>query len=146
VVDAFTSWLQNPGRGSAVVLGGAIGLALMSKLTSFLFLAAAAMAILACKRWIGDDWAIGGWKVTLKRLTAATALGIAVLWAGYSFSIGHVREGMGLSAQEIPSFHIPAPAFWRRVATIWVLNKTSPPAYLLGHIRQGAGGISSSWD
>jgi 4-amino-4-deoxy-L-arabinose transferase-like glycosyltransferase len=153
---AFTYWLETQNFRSTLLLGGAIGLALMSKLTSFLFLGSAGTAILACRWWLERNSHAGRSKVSVKRLTAALALSIVVLWSGYGFSVGHVREGMGVAPEQMPSFQhfpapvgklaktmiqqdwvIPAPAFWRGLATIWVLNKTSPPAYLLGHMRSG---------
>jgi hypothetical protein len=153
---AFTCWLETQNFRSTLLLGGAIGLALMSKLTSFLFLGAAGAAILASKWWLERNSNAGRPKVSVRRLTAALALSIVVLWSGYGFSVGHVREGMGVTSEQMPSFQhfpapvgklakamvqhdwvIPAPSFWRGLATIWVLNKTSPPAYLLGHIRPG---------
>jgi hypothetical protein len=45
---AFTNWLRKPDKRSTLLLGGATGLALMSKLTSLLFLPAAGAGIAAC--------------------------------------------------------------------------------------------------
>ena len=95
-------------------------------------------------------------KRAMKQLFLAMLLAVTVVWAGYGFAVGHVDESMDLSAASMPSFQhfpaavgrvgrylilsdprVPAPALVRGLATAWVLNKTHPPAYLLGHIREG---------
>jgi hypothetical protein len=155
-IFAFTNWLSNPGRRSILLLGAAIGLALMSKLTSLLFLPAASVAILVVRWWLSRTLPSGVPKVNWKGLVAAFAIGAIVLWGGYGFSVGHISQEMGISRTTLPSFQhfpgplrhfsrtvalwdplVPAPAFFRGLATAWVLNKASPPAYLLGHIRPG---------
>src|SRR5205807_2644847 len=79
-----------------------------------------------------------------------------VVWAGYGFSVGHVRESMHLSPENMPSFQhfpapvrviardmvlsdwaVPAPAFLQGFATAWALNKSAPLGYLLGHQKTG---------
>lgn len=153
---AFAYWLQSPGRRSTWLLGLATGLAISAKFTSFLFLPCAAVAIVACRWWLTRESVWTLLKARDKSLVTALALAIVVLWATYGFSIGQVRDGTQISAEHMPSFQhfpapiskiaralvvwnprVPAPALWRGVAEAWVLNKTSPPAYLLQSIRRG---------
>jgi hypothetical protein len=153
---AFTLWLANPTLRRAFLLGAAIGLALLSKMTAVIFLPAAAVGILVCK-WILERQSIRQpWAAYWKQLAIAFAVAVIVLWAGYGFSVGHIREEMGISLAAMPSFQhfpgvigkvarsillrdplIPAPTLFRGVATAWVLNKTAPEAYMLGQIRPG---------
>jgi len=142
-VFAFTIWLDKPSRRSALLLGAAIGLALMSKLTTLLFLPAAAAAIVGCKWFFARDSSTNVLKIHWKGLIAAVAIAIVVLWGGYGFSVGHVRQEMGLTPESMPSFQhfpsplravtraivlkdpiVPAPALLHGFATAWVLNKT----------------------
>ena len=90
------------------------------------------------------------------RLAAALASALIVVWACYGFSVGHVREAMQISPESMPSFQhfpgpaqnvaramvqkdilLPAPALFRGAAMAWVLNKSAPPAYLLGRVKNG---------
>lgn len=153
---AFSYWLERPGRKATLLLGIAAGLAAMSKLTSFLFLPCAAAAIIACRWWFLRESFPILVKTRWRAMTIALAIAVTVLWSGYGFSVGHLRDGTAISVEHMPTFNhfpaaiagmvrtivlrnplIPAPAFWQGVAEAWVLNKTSPPAYLLGHIQSG---------
>jgi Dolichyl-phosphate-mannose-protein mannosyltransferase len=155
---AFATWLDKRNGRSTVWMGFAVGLALLAKATTFIFLPAAAFSIIVVK------WAVSfkqtpqplSYKRTAKQVFAAGAIAIAVVWAGYGFAVGHVRESMNISAESMPSFQhfpaplarigrdlilsdprVPAPALMRGLAEVWVLNKTHPTAYLLGHMKPG---------
>jgi len=152
---AFTSWIEKPSSRSASILGATCGLAVMAKLTTMLFLPAAGVAIVLSRLWVtGKPIQIFASPSRWKELGLAAAIAMVVLWSGYGFSVEHIREGMGLI--QTPSFQhfpgpiaglaralvlknprIPAPAFWKGLAEAWILNKTAPPAYLLGHVRSG---------
>jgi len=155
---AFVQWLDQPTKRRARWLGWAAGLALASKATTVIFFPAAAVAIVLGK-WLCTR-AIVGEKVPPReigrQLATAAALAFITLWASYGFAIGHVREGMNLSTDSLPSFRqfpaplaragrwlvttdplIPAPALIKGVAEAWVLNHERPAAYLLGHIKDG---------
>ncbi len=86
----------------------------------------------------------------------ALIVAVVVVWAGYGFSVGHIQQGMQITPESMPSFQhfpgpvrslartlveknylLPAPALLRGVATAWVLNKSAPPAYLLGRVKNG---------
>jgi len=155
---AFVQWLDQPTKRSAVWLGLAAGLALASKATTVIFFPAAALAIVLGK-WICTRTLVGENatpKQIVRHVAIVAAIAVVTLWASYGFAVGHVREGMNLSADSIPSFRqfpapvaragrwlvtsdplIPAPALIKGVADAWVLNKEKPAAYLLGHIKEG---------
>ncbi len=104
-------------------------------------------------RRTGRDRPPGNW---WSRLGVAFVLAVVVIWAGYGFSVGHIREEMRITPESMPSFHnfpapvrnlardlvlkdplLPAPALWRGAAISWTLNKSAPPAYLLGRAKNG---------
>lgn len=156
---AFTTWLQNPSLRSTLVLGFAAALAFLAKLTTLLFLPSAVAAILLA-RWLVERRAgpaatgsLGNW---WSRLGVAFVLAVVVIWAGYGFSVGHIREEMRITPESMPSFQnfpaplrnlardlvlkdplLPAPALLRGAAISWTLNKSAPPAYLLGRVKNG---------
>jgi hypothetical protein len=153
---AFVRWLKKPIWKSTWLLGVFSGLALLSKLTTLLFLPASAFAILFCKWFIGRRPNKAARSKWLLQTIAVGAIAMAVFWAGYGFSMGPVRESMQLSPGAMPSFQhfppivgrvarsavrsdwdIPVPAFVEGFAEAWSLNKTSPPAYLLGRVKNG---------
>ena len=94
-----------------------------------------------------------GW---LKKISIALAAAAIVIWAGYGFSVGHIREAMQISPDSVPSFQhfpgpartlaltamqkdivLPAPALVNGIATAWVLNQSAPAGYLLGEVKHG---------
>jgi hypothetical protein len=128
-----------------------------------LFLPSAAAAIFLCRWWIerrskdGSGTVQAGnaarWRV---EIAIALAVAVVVIWAGYGFSIGHIRQAIQISPESMPSFQhfpgplrnlardaiekdfvLPAPALVSGVATAWVLNKGAPAAYLLGNVKHG---------
>lgn len=156
---AFTVWLEKPTTKSSLVLGVVTGLAVLTKLTSVLFIPAASAAIFVCW-WISERGSQSSSRAAsshrIRKLVLAGVLVVIVVWGGYGFSFGHVRETMQLSPESMPSFQhfpgplrgfarnlvlkdslIPAPALLHGAAIAWSLNKAAPPAYLLGHIKNG---------
>ncbi len=156
---AFATWLEKSTTQSTLLLGIAVGLALLSKFTALLFLPAAVVGILLCK-WLLSGRADPTLAVARSRRAAqigmAALLACVIVWGGYRFSVEHVSENMQLSPQSMPSFQhfpapvrsiarnivlwdpvLPAPALLRGLATAWVLNKSAPEAYLLGKTKSG---------
>ncbi len=156
---AVAAWLDKGTWRSAANMGVATGLALAAKATSCLFLPAAALSMLVLK------WAVAQRqkksqpllsRQSASRLAASGAIAIVIVWAAYGFAFGHVREGMQLSVTSPPSLQhfpaavrkigleliasnprVPAPALIKGVATVWVMEKSHPAAYLFGRIKQG---------
>ena len=158
---AFVTWLRKPSLRSSLLLGLFVGLACLAKLTTGIFLPPAAAVI-----WLGKwlvEWRNGtgrspsdqrtGW---LKKISIALAAAVIVIWAGYGFSVGHIREAMQISPDSVPSFQhfpgpartlaltamqkdivLPAPALVSGIATAWVLNQSAPAGYLLGEVKHG---------
>ncbi len=160
---AFAAWLDKPldkpTIRSSVWLGIAAGFAFLTKFTILLFFPAVALALVLCKLLLGDRseplpkidpraW--------FGKATIAGVIAIILLWAGYGFSVGHVRESMQLTPENMPSFQhfpgplrsvaremvisdwaLPAPALLKGVATAWTLNKSGSQSYLLGKTKTG---------
>jgi 4-amino-4-deoxy-L-arabinose transferase-like glycosyltransferase len=152
---AFSIWLESPTVRRTVFLGITLGLALSTKLTSFLFLPFAMTAMWITNYWLSSD-GIKELKIKGVRFIAAGAIGLVILWSAYAFSVGHLQDAMGISSASIPSFQhlssplrrvarevvvadplIPGPAFWRGVAEIRRKNNEAPESYLLGNSKPG---------
>lgn len=156
---AFATWLEKRSLRSTVWLGIATGLALLSKFTTLIYLPAAALSMVAL-RWSVIRFCKAprglAYKQMAKQVLLAGAIAVALLWAGYGFAVGPVREGMQISTASMPSFQhfpgpvariarrlilsdpkIPVPALMRGVAMAWVKEKTEPTGYLLGQIKSG---------
>jgi len=158
---AFVLWLQAPSPATTAGTGVAVGLAVLSKFTSLLFVPTAALAILFTKFLLNREAPKGEGSIPLRarrtHLLAMILIAVLVTWAGYRFSTGRIDESMNLSPTSMPSFQhfpnvvgnlarimvvhdpvIPAPSLFRGIADSWVMNADATEAYLLG--RQKAGG------
>ncbi len=161
---AFAAWLRKPTRGRTVLFAVALGLALLSKMTTLLYLPACMAGILVCKWVVGrrqesfeEKSARRGSKFQwLARIGVVAAIVLVIMWGGYRFSIGHVQEDMGLSPQSMPSFQhfpgpvrslarraviedwaVPAPAFIKGFSIAWLLNDLRGPSSMLGTTANG---------
>jgi Dolichyl-phosphate-mannose-protein mannosyltransferase len=161
---ALATWMQKPNRVRTVLLGLALGLALLSKMTTLLYLPACAVGILLSRWMVGErreplpknGEQIGPQQHWKSKLGISLAIAVVVLWGGYRFSIGHVQEDMGLSPQAMPSFQhfpapvrglarraiisdwvVPAPALIQGLSDAWVVNKMRLPSYMWGTTTNG---------
>ena len=152
---AFALWLERPGRNRTIWMGLALGAAFLAKLTSVLFIPAAALAM-AAVWFFGQPQRPSLKTYSLGKLLAALALALIVVWGGYRFSVRHLQEATGITASSLPSFQhfpgplrsaarnliqkdplLPAPELLHGVAIAWVLNRTAAPSYLLGQTKAG---------
>jgi hypothetical protein len=156
---AFVMWLEKRTVRSSVLLGIAVGLALLAKFTTLIFLPAGAAAIWTTKWLLTRKAGVAQEPRSahpVRQIAIAGLIASAMLWASYGFAIGHVRESMQLSVASMPTFQnfpvplrsvarklvlsdpvIPAPALVKGLATVWVLNHEAPDSYLLGKIKHG---------
>ena len=161
---AFAMWLEKRDMRSTLWMGLAAGLALLAKETSCLFLPACFLMMIALKWAVAysrkipeiGSYRVRSYKKLAKELAVAAVIVCGVIWAGYGFSVGHLRESLQISPESTISFHhlpgpmgkiarevmqydprVPAPALLTGVRTAWFLNQGSPPSYLLGHIKNG---------
>jgi hypothetical protein len=143
-------WLEQPTRGRSLVLGLALGLALLSKLSALLFLPAAGLAIALCRREQHTGAVVprpGPSRTTMLRLTYAAAL--LTIWAGYRFSIGPLiapDTGTAPAAPAVPAAPaaldrlarapvFPAPALFEGLGQLAAKNRAGHKSYLLGEVR-----------
>ncbi len=152
----FSLWLERPDRVRTLWLGLAFGIAFLAKLTTVLFIPAAAFCM-------GTIWFLGGRRLPspnfssrIVKLFAALALAALVVWGGYRFSVRHLSEATGITPSSMPSFQhfpsllrsaarslilqdplLPAPDLLHGVAEAWVLNGTASESYLFGQIKAG---------
>jgi len=161
---AFARWLQWPTRSRTLVFGLALGLAFLSKMTTLLFVPAAAAGIVACwcsvKRFRaagpGQEPRTGLRHHWVSAGLVVAAVSLLVLWGGYRFSVGHVQEAMGLSPESMPTFQrfpgplrslaqravvdnwaVPAPALIQGLSVAWVVNQMHLPSFMFDKVTTG---------
>ncbi len=120
----FVRWLQDPTRAPTVLLGVALGFALLAKMSALVFLPACMSGILVL-------WITAGHRLAGYGRPAAVALGFAflLLWAGYRFSVGPVLPGM--------HWFVPAPEFPRGFLQMLSETAKGRRSYLLGDAHLG---------
>ena len=132
-------WLEQPTRGRSLLLGIALGLALLSKLSALLFLPAAAVAIAL---WRRRDRAEDTGRAVRLRLTYTAVL--LTVWAGYRFAIGPLVQDAGPPAAStaLPALDriaradvFPAPALFEGLGQLAAKNRAGHKSYLLGEVR-----------
>jgi 4-amino-4-deoxy-L-arabinose transferase-like glycosyltransferase len=153
----FINWLERPSYLRSILLGLAVGLAILSKFSALVFLPACAIALLAW-RWLLErgkkESPMAADSFPLSRSLAVAMLAMLLLiWAGYRFSISSVTDAaarphptidrlfgtsgslhnLAYSAAESPL--IPAPAFFRGLAALRGKEAIGHKGYLLGQIR-----------
>jgi 4-amino-4-deoxy-L-arabinose transferase-like glycosyltransferase len=156
---AFATLLDKPSKKAYVWVGFTAGIALLAKFTTLVFLPAGAAFMVIC-RWLMRSRDLKTQRITtthsLLQVAVASLVAIAVIWAGYGFSIGHVQESMQLSPQSMPSFQhfprplrpiareivlsnppVPAPGLLHGIAAAYAFNKEGQPSYFLGRIKKG---------
>ena len=157
---AFLNFVEGPTYGRAAILGGAAGLAILSKFSALLFLPACAITLLlthwAMRQRMADTKPVTAAAALLwRRLVAVTVLVILLVgWAGYRFSISSAAtaadrphytidqlvgksgalHNIAYAVAEAP--FIPAPAFFQGLAKVRFKESTGHKSYLLGHIRE----------
>jgi hypothetical protein len=158
-IFAFALWLKKPTTGSTVLLGISAGLALCSKFTSFLFLPLACAAMLLVRlvflRYQNKEHSREQFGIKqAPLLLVAACIAMALLWGSYAFSVGHLREALGVTPapevsnsvggtrgifQKILSADpvVPAPDLFRGMEIARLKNKREPESYLLGQAKSG---------
>src|SRR5712692_531011 len=155
---AFTRWIELPSTQRSVFLGLVPGLAVLSKLTSLLFLPLCILAIVACKWWWSRHSVLTAsrqWRLRAATLGLALLTTCFVTWAGYRFSIRLLSEVFENPVQDIVKLDgvpeslkhlalrivevnppVPAPALFKGIVADWQRNHSAPPSYLLGRTRR----------
>jgi hypothetical protein len=127
---ASVRFLEEPGLKSAVWLGVAMGLMVLSKFSALAFYPAAAIAALAY--WLYSTRPAVSkiarlFAARLPWIGLAALLSLLIIWAGYRFSFGRTVW--------IP-FRVPFPELYSGVKEVINHNAYGHRAYLLGEVRQ----------
>lgn len=154
-IFAFTWWLESQSGWRTFWFGIALGLALLSKLTTVLFVPAAGLGILMVW-YVAQRHRSGSLRFSFGKLLAAAAIAAIVLWGGYRFSIRHLQQATGITAASMPSFQrfparlrstarelvlrdprLPAAELFRGVAEAYALNRSISGSYIFGKYKAG---------
>ena len=152
---ALWCWLEQPTTARGLGLGLAVAAAVLSKLSSLLFLPAAGIALVLCHRRSSRD----AGPVHRPRNSRLTALRVGYLsaiiavWAGYRFSVGPLVTEADRPLEtrsEVQGKHgelyrvaydisrapvYPAPEFFQGLSMLYRKNQAGQKAYLLGEVR-----------
>jgi len=152
---AFANWLNRPGTRSAVLLGIALGFAILSKFTALMFLVACAPAVLLC--WFFAGQTTPNWRDEIRsRRTGmlwAAVLCALVVFAGYRFSFHPVTDAASrphrfldrafsheptlhdLSYKLVEKTPLPVPEFFIGMKDAESRGAGASNMYLLGQVR-----------
>jgi hypothetical protein len=143
---ALTLWLSGPTRGRSLILGLACGAAFLSKFSALLFLPAATVVILLCRRGGAREGSgVAGSSRTSGLRFALLAL-LLTVWAGYQFELGPLLparpdasepqpESLGVIERVAAAPVFPAPPFFEGLGELAAKNRAGHKAYLLGEVR-----------
>ena len=142
----FLRWIEQPSWTQAGLLGFALGLAFLSKFSSFFFLPAcfAAVAVATMVRERRNLFAI--WKTRTAHVGVAVIVAFVLVWGGYRFSretIAITRDGKPLTSAQIenPLFRaafsvaeapLPLVDLASGLQTVYKHNEYGHASYLLG--------------
>jgi hypothetical protein len=122
-------WMERPGLRRTVILGLAIGLALLAKVSALIYLPAALIVVLLAWRSAGNAIHpyVGGALV-------AGLVAVLVIWAGYRFSVGPINEGRtGEPAPVATAAPVRRPSeLKRQIATLLRTPVFPAPGYVRG--------------
>ncbi|MGH7498101.1 MAG: ArnT family glycosyltransferase [Gemmatimonadales bacterium] len=136
-IYAFTLWLDHPGTRETVILGVALGLAVLSKISAVVFVPASVVAVLAAKWFLERRRPAPGpepaqspaWRQGLPRKLAIMAgVCLLVMFAAYRFNVPYPKELGG----RIP---LPFYEFLKGLYQIFVHAEHGHPGYLFGEKR-----------
>src|SRR5579863_2613884 len=153
---AFALWMKKPTLAPTILLGICAGLAVASKLTSFLFLPLACTAMLLTKLWFSRHRVREVKSIKAAQLVAAACIAFGILWGSYAFSTGRLqdalrvypasasfsRDSKGLAGDLVQKIVranpvIPAPDLVRGAIIARSMNTHEPESYLMGRTKPG---------
>jgi MFS family permease len=153
---AFVGWMENPASKSALALGVAAGLMLLSNLSALLFAPICAAAIIIGWIWKGKDSKAQRpfpWRTYVTTALLAGCLAALIIWSGYRFSITPLNQVFAKPTEDLSQLPaparsiarvivklnppVPAPAFFKGILASWIQNRKAPPSYALGQVRRG---------
>ncbi len=162
---AFDRWAEAPSRARAVVVGVALALASLCKLTAPLLCAVLALAWLCGRRvargrWLADGTVAGagagaarvGARAVVAQVALAAVATLVVIWAGYRFSVGRLDQLPPMDYMGTPALApvgqrswllawlarvpLPAPEFWHGFLFLKAHDAHGHLAFLFGQTRE----------
>ena len=128
---ALLRWWRLPGWWSALWLGVAVAVGVLSKFSFALFFVVAGCVLLAGMPRM-DSFRTFEQRTALKTLSTATALTALLVWAGYGFRLAHLHEGHGLRGWT-SSIPLPFTDLAKGIVQLGHHFRLGHPSYLLGH-------------
>lgn len=129
---ALVKWWRSPSWRSALWLGVAVTVGVLSKFSFALFFVVAGCVFLAGTRRDHSAATIVRGSDVAKMLLAAAGLTALLTWAGYGFRLGRPTGGTGLRAW-ISGIPFPFTDLVRGVVQLGHHFRLGHPSYLLGH-------------
>jgi hypothetical protein len=155
---AFDRWADRPSLQRAAVVGAALALASLCKLTAPLLCAVLAAAWFCARRVANGRWAAAEgappWRARALAAQAAIAAvaTLVVVWAGYRFSVGRLDALMPMDYMGTPALPpagqrgpllawlarlpLPAPEFWHGYLFLRAHDAHGHLAFLFGETRE----------
>jgi hypothetical protein len=143
-------WNHDPSRRQTVLLGLALGLLLLAKMSAPPFFLLALVLVLIRKQ---DLWELRPWRWNWRAALIACGIALVILWGGHFFHVSRVtiKGGMLTSTspnrraftRQVPfagniSFFLPAGEYFEAAYAVIKHNKQGHQSYLLGRLTQRA--------
>jgi 4-amino-4-deoxy-L-arabinose transferase-like glycosyltransferase len=142
---ALDLFLEKPSWRRTMLLGVAVGLGSLSKFTFFVYFPPCALVLVlverraSARRTVG---LLGGLKPAAPQVTAAIAIALLVVWAGYRFHVSTPSDPNTVIlaapkplqplAARIAQFPLPAPELIEGIAQVKLHDKLGHGGYLFG--------------
>ena len=154
---ALDRWADGPTRGRAVLVGAALALASLCKLTAPILCGVLAVAWLGGRRatrgrWLGDGAAATRGRALATQVALAALAALVVVWAGYRFSVGRLEDLPPMDYDGTPALApvgqrsaflawlarlpLPAPEFWHGYLFLRAHDVHGHLAFLYGQTRE----------
>jgi hypothetical protein len=155
---AFDRWADRPTRRRAVIVGVALAVAALCKLTALVLCAVLAVAWLCGRRAVRGRWLAAAerapvrWRAVVAQVAIAAAAMLAVVWAGYRFSVGRLGDLPPMDYMGTPAvppvgqrsalmawlcrLPLPAPEFWHGFLYLRAHDAHGHLAFMFGETRE----------
>jgi 4-amino-4-deoxy-L-arabinose transferase-like glycosyltransferase len=125
----FDAFLANPRWQRTLLLGGALGLGMLSKYSFLVFFPICAIVLLILRR-----------RFPFARMIVAGVIALLIVWVGYRFDVGPMVKSHqfadawlnGAHLRALGDIRVPAPLFWLGIVMLKAHNAGGHYAYLLG--------------
>jgi hypothetical protein len=150
VLYQFMRWLENPTWPRSIGLGAALGLAILTKFSSFTFLGVCGPVAIACYFLSGRDRLTSHRQPRLRvgRLAITVCLAFVLVWAGYRFSLKSLSADqryqktssespkVAAALSRISEVRLPLVEMGHGLFTLFVNNRKGYDSFLLGQYRR----------